>query len=59
MGCYLENNEPLSLVKRRAFMKLPLEERRKLMAKQAEYAAAHYEKDIEWCDFLGGDFIDE
>jgi transcriptional regulator with XRE-family HTH domain len=58
VGCSLENTEPLSLVKRRAFMKLPLEERRRLMVKQAEHAAAHYEKDTDWREFLGGDFID-
>ena len=34
-----------------------LEERRRIMAKQAERMAAHYENDREWRNFQGGDFI--
>jgi hypothetical protein len=45
---------PLSLQDRRAFLKLPLAERRRLMAKQAEQMIAHYEKDSEWREFLEG-----
>jgi transcriptional regulator with XRE-family HTH domain len=57
LGSSLEDGEPLSLVERRAFMKLPLEERRRIMAKQAERMASHYEDDREWRQFQGGDFI--
>lgn len=57
IGSSLADGEPLSLVERRAFMKLPLEERRRIMAKQAERMAAHYENDREWRKFQGGDFI--
>jgi len=34
---------PLTLDQRRAFLRLPLEERRKLLAIQAEQLVAHYE----------------
>ena len=57
IGYSLGDGEPLSLVERRAFMKLPLEERRRMMAKQAERMAAQYENDREWRNFQGGDFI--
>ena len=53
------NDESLSLVKRRAFMKLPLSERRRLMAEQAEQLAAHYEQDSSWREIEGGDDIIE
>lgn len=53
-----EYEEPLSLVERRAFMKLPLEERRQIMDRQAERIAAHYESNHEWREFLEGDFVD-
>lgn len=50
--------EPLSLIERRAFMKLSLDERRKILENQAEKAAVHYSRDKEWEDFQGGDFIE-
>lgn len=34
--------EPITLVERQAFLKLPLEERRNIMARQAKEMAAHY-----------------
>lgn len=47
------------LEERRAFMKLPLEERRKILAKEAEEAAKHYEEDYEeWNDLQGGDIVE-
>jgi hypothetical protein len=36
LGEPVEVQEPIALVERRAFLKLPIEERRKIMAKQAE-----------------------
>ena len=48
------NDESLSLVKRRAFMKLPLSERRRLMAEQAQQLAAHYEQDTAWREIESG-----
>jgi len=40
--------EPLSLVERHAFLRLPAEERRKQLAEQAGREAEIYEKDSEW-----------
>lgn len=54
----LDDQQPNSLVERRAFMNLSLEERRRIMAKQAERVAARYEEDSEWREFQEGDFID-
>lgn len=59
VGRSLDEKEPLSLVERRAFMKLPLEERRRVMAKQAETMVAYYENSREWREFQEGDFIDD
>lgn len=54
----LDLDEPLSLADRKAFMKLPLEERRRIMAKQAEELAEHYNSDNEWREVEGGDIIE-
>ena len=40
------------------FMKLPLCERQKLMAEQAEIFAYEYENDPEWREWQGGDILD-
>lgn len=39
-------------------MKLPLEERRRIMAEQAEKMVTHYEPDSYMKEFQGGDIID-
>ena len=49
---------PLPIIERRAFMKLPLEERRRLLAEQAEKLAEHYAQDTEWRDVEGGDLVE-
>ncbi|OGC06619.1 hypothetical protein A2V82_05025 [candidate division KSB1 bacterium RBG_16_48_16] len=42
------------------FMLLPLSERRRIMARQAEQLVAHYERtETERLSWQGGDFIDE
>lgn len=51
--------EPESLVERRAFMKLSLVDRRKIMARQAREMAAHYEKDVSWKNLETGDIVDD
>ncbi len=56
LGQSIETNEPLSLIGKRAFMKLSLEERRKILGAQAEKAAALYDADQSWKDLSGGDF---
>jgi hypothetical protein len=44
LGEPVEAQEPITLVERQAFLKLPIEERRKIMAKQAREMAAHYKE---------------
>ena len=39
----IESTAPLTLADRLAFMKLPIEERRRILAEQAEAMIAHYE----------------
>jgi hypothetical protein len=58
-GESMKMNEPVSLVERRAFMKLPLVDRGKMMARQAKEMAAHYEKDVSWKDMETGGIVDD
>jgi hypothetical protein len=55
-----DTKEPLTLAQRRAFLKLPLQERRRILAEQAEQMADLYlyEQDAEVLNLGGGDFID-
>jgi hypothetical protein len=39
-------------------MDLPIEERRKIMAEQAEKMAQYYEQNQEWKELQGGDIIE-
>ena len=54
--------EPVcSLTQRRAYMQLPLEERRKRLAAQAECMAEHYEQESERSEremWQGGDIVE-
>jgi|AGSF01.1.fsa_nt_gi hypothetical protein len=43
---------------RREFMQLPLEERRNILARQAEVMLQHYQEDREWQELEAGDLID-
>ncbi|MEZ2236385.1 DUF433 domain-containing protein [Microcoleus sp.] len=43
---------------RREFMKLPLEERGRILEKQAEAMLQHYQEDREWQELEAGDLID-
>ncbi len=43
---------------RKEFMQLPLEERRNILAKQAEVMLQHYQEDREWQELEAGDLID-
>jgi len=38
----IDEQEPITLVERRAFLKLPIEQRRRIMAKQAKEMEDHY-----------------
>lgn len=51
-------SEALTLTERRAFLKLPLAERRRRLAQQAEKMMAHYEQDHEWQEITPGDLIE-
>lgn len=50
--------ETRSLTQRLAFIKLPLEERRRILAQQAEAMIAHYQQDTEWQELSTGDIIE-
>ncbi len=58
LGRELERDQPLTLVERRAFLRLPVEERRRILAEQAEGAAAYYEAHPEWRELQGGDIVE-
>jgi len=53
-----ESGAQLPLVHRRAFMKLPLQERHRILAEQADRMADHYKQDAEIQGLWGGDFVD-
>jgi len=53
----IELEQPISAVQRRAFLKLPLEKRRQILAEQAKRMAKHYEEDAEWRELQGGDVV--
>ncbi len=57
-GESLDVEEPLTLIERRAFMKLPLEERRRILSEQAEKLKSHYSEDAERSDLQSGDFVE-
>ena len=46
-----------SLIKRREFLKLAMEEREKILREQAEKLADYYEKEVEWKE-LGGELAE-
>lgn len=56
-----DTGEALTLEQRRAFMALPLEERRRQMAEQADRMLKYYEAEDETTDrqhWQGGDIVD-
>jgi len=57
-GESLDVEEPLTLIERRAFMKLPLEERRRILSEQAEKLKSHYSEGAERSDLQSGDFVE-
>lgn len=58
LGSSTGRKDPTSLIQRRVFMKLPLDERRRILAEQARKMLAHYEEDHERKQDQGGDFSD-
>ena len=57
-GERIETKSSHSSVERRAFMNLPLQERRRILEVQAERFLAHYEEGKEWKELQGGDIVD-
>lgn len=53
-----KNSELLDLEKRKAFLKLPIAERRRIMEAQADKMLSHYQEDTEWQELMAGDIID-
>ena len=54
-------DQELSLAQRRAYMQLPLEERRKRLAAQADQMVEHYEQEPERTERIawqGGDIVE-
>ena len=55
------SEEAMTLEQRRAFLKLPLAERRRLLSQQAEEAARHYESEQSFQEreaWQGGDIVE-
>lgn len=53
-----ETQQFLSIEERRAFMRLPISERRHRLSQQASAMVEHYQQDQEWQELLAGDIID-
>ena len=56
-----ETDQALTLAQRRAYMRLSLEERRRILAAQAERMAAFYEQELERSEreaWQGGDIVE-
>ena len=53
-----ETQSDLTLEQRRAFLKLPLSERRRILSQQAAEMENHYQQNTDWKEFLAGDIID-
>lgn len=45
LGKTIDLDEPVTLVERQAFLKLPIEERRRIMAKQAKEMEDYYRQE--------------
>jgi len=58
LGDSVPLEEPLSIVERRAFMRMPAEKRRRILAEQAAKMVKHYEQDTERKELQGGDVIE-
>jgi transcriptional regulator with XRE-family HTH domain len=54
----LDQREAPGSLRRRAFLKLPIEERRRILEHQAEQIQKHYEQNQSWRDVQGGDVLD-
>ena len=57
-GETVEEAPSLPLARRRAFLRLPSEERRRILESHATALKAHYDADSEWRTETGGDVLD-
>ena len=57
LGEAVETKPPLSLIQRKAIMKLPIDERRKLLRAQAERLVKLYQEETEWKALETGDLV--
>ena len=53
-----KTSSQLTISQRRDFLKLPIAERRRILAQQANKLAEHYQKDTEWQEWSVGDIIE-
>jgi len=58
LGESLHDGDHLSFIERRSFMKLSLEERRRIMAEQAGKMVTYYRQESDTKQFQGGDIIE-
>jgi Zn-dependent peptidase ImmA (M78 family)/DNA-binding XRE family transcriptional regulator len=58
IGESIDEETPLSLIERRAFMKLSLAERRRIMQAQADKLLSSYADDAERQEWQGGDIVE-
>ncbi|HKQ08191.1 MAG TPA: hypothetical protein VJ464_23905 [Blastocatellia bacterium] len=58
---FLDLDMTPALARRRAFLKLPMDERRKILAQQADQIVEHYESELEQLarePWQGGDIVE-
>jgi hypothetical protein len=48
----------LQPIDRRAFLKLPIEERRRILEQQSDVALSHYQQDLEWQEWINLDVVE-
>ena len=48
LGTSIDVEQPTNMVQRRAFLKLPMDKRRQLLAEQAKLLSEYYEKEAEY-----------
>ena len=53
-----KTTETYNLASRRAFLRLPISERQKILAAQAEKMITHYEADPEWLELQNTEFVE-
>lgn len=54
----VDSPQALSLVQRRAFLKLPLGKRRQILAEQARNMESHYQREPDWRSWEAGDMVE-